>query len=321
MNDLTDDDWGSLLDSIEDGQCTPFLGAGASTPWLPLGDALAKSMSERFGVLYDTEEGLPRVAQIASHLVETLQVRRFVEHQCRGRQPDFSDPQQLHGVLAMLPLRYYVTTNYDDFMSKALLVADRPPITEVCQWHEATWNQEPPAVDDQDSRAREASEKNPLVFHLHGSFADRKSMVLTEDDYLDFLTTTTTHAWLLPKTVKKAFSQKLMFLGYALEDVTFKVALRKLGSQMRHIDLGHLTVQLERASQSNTEIGRQRRKVQLAMIKRLLGEHAKIYWGTCEEFGHELYARWTARHPPKQLPTRTTAGPRPTGSGPEQAAP
>lgn len=294
MNDLSEADWNDLLDSIEEGLCTPFLGAGASTPWLPLGDEMAKLVCERFGVLFDQHKGLPRVAQNASHVDMEMQVRRFVAATCKLRNPpDFSNPMQLHRVLAMLPLRYYVTTNYDDYMSMALSAARRSPITEICQWHRATWD-EKVNRRSKSTQAHEASIANPVVFHLHGSFADRESMVLTEDDYLDFLTATTTHTWMLPPTIRKAFSQKILFLGYALEDMTFKVAIRKLSSQVRRMDLGHLTVQLVR-DESDTAVGQQRRKVQLDTVRALLGRQAQIYWGTCDEFARELYAKWTAR--------------------------
>jgi hypothetical protein len=38
---LTEGDWKFLLDRINNGKLTPFLGAGASFPALPLGETIA----------------------------------------------------------------------------------------------------------------------------------------------------------------------------------------------------------------------------------------------------------------------------------------
>ena len=292
MSTLSDASWNSLLDSIEENACTPFLGAGASLP-LPLGKKVASRVAEKFGLLHGAEESLPRVAQFASLLHDPFSVRRFVRDLCSA-QPDFSNSKQLHRVLAMLPLSYYVTTNYDDFMSVALLAAGRPPLTEVCQWHTARWDETAPRKK---SRARDATVANPMVFHLHGSFADYLSMVLTDDDYLDFLVATSKYSWIIPPQVDASFSQKTIFLGYSLEDITFKIALRKLGSAVRKMDLHHLTVQVDPTQEPATAADQQRRQIRQKAVQSLLGAHAQIYWGTCEQFASELHDRWLQRHP------------------------
>ena len=51
------------------------------------------------------------------------------------REPDFNDPAEPHRVLANLNLPVYVTTNYDDFMVKALARHHRQPNRVLCQWN------------------------------------------------------------------------------------------------------------------------------------------------------------------------------------------
>ena len=51
---------------------------------------------------------------------------------CRSNaaQPAVHAGDELHGVLAQLPLPLYLTTNYDSFMAQALAEFDRPPEVE-----------------------------------------------------------------------------------------------------------------------------------------------------------------------------------------------
>jgi len=284
--------WEDLLGSIARQRCTVFLGAGASRP-LPLGGELAEAIAARYRLLNVQGADLPRVAHYASLLphVSDEGLRTFIEEKCRAAgEPDFANPDQLHMVLARLPFEYYATTNYDSFMTRALTIAGRPPAVEICQWHNARW--------DEATVSKEVAEPTvarPLVFHLHGAFQDWESMVLTEDDYLQFLTVTAANKSIIPSVVEKAFTRRLLFLGYGLEDMTFKVALRKLSVTMRRLQMTHLTVQLKPALYSSDKAGRQRRRIQEEYVKKILGSRAQIYWGSCEDFAGELRRRWAQR--------------------------
>src|SRR5260370_39876425 len=56
-------DWKLLLPRIKEGRCTPFLGAGASFPALPLGGGLAEQWSSEHSYPLADRTDLPRVAQ------------------------------------------------------------------------------------------------------------------------------------------------------------------------------------------------------------------------------------------------------------------
>ena len=55
LETATQPDWDVLVDAVRNGRCTPFVGAGASEPYLPRGADLARQLAERdpeLGVLY-----------------------------------------------------------------------------------------------------------------------------------------------------------------------------------------------------------------------------------------------------------------------------
>ena len=90
-----------------------------------------------------------------------------------------------------------------------------------------------------------------MVLHLFGQDDDPLSLVLTEDDHLDYLARIARdYEYLLPTSVNAALaSTTLLFLGYRLEDLDLKVIMRGL---LTHLDLDkwgmlHVAVQLEAA--------------------------------------------------------------------------
>jgi SIR2-like domain len=230
-------EWDALLDSIECDKCTPFLGAGACDGTLPKATRLAFDLAtEQEYPLPDCDD-LARVSQYVavrsspdSAKRTVLRMLGLLESHRSPPSPALRDEHDPHNILAQLPLRMYITTNYDDFMVKALRRHDRRADRDHCHWYkpgngnnladEADW--EPPSVN------------NPLVFHLHGCNDHPESLVLTEDDYLDFLVNLGRHLDVVPPVVQGAIAQSsLLFIGYGLRDWNFRVLHRVLLSEVQ----------------------------------------------------------------------------------------
>ncbi len=60
---LKPEDWKELAKSIRDGQCTPFLGAGACVPTLPTGSELSHALAREFDFPLDSAADLSHVTQ------------------------------------------------------------------------------------------------------------------------------------------------------------------------------------------------------------------------------------------------------------------
>lgn len=174
--------WQTIIESIEDGALTPFLGAGVSNPPLPGARDLAERMAEATNYPFKSRD-LMEVAQYSATLTDPSSPKRFVRRFFEQiPDPNFRDPHQPHAILASLPIPVYLTTNYDTYMEKALEVRLRTARPEICRWNSGlklryhdTMSETEPTVG------------NPVVYHLHGSAQDHDTLVLTEDDYLDFM--------------------------------------------------------------------------------------------------------------------------------------
>ena len=117
-------------------------------------------------------------------------------------------------------------------------------------------------------------------------------MVLTEDDYLDFLINVGDDRRLLPHPIEKAFVQtSLLFLGYRLADANFRVVFRSLVNYLqRNFTRAHVSVQLAPDGLSDEQ-----RDKALAYLDSYFKElKIRVYWGTCEEFAEDPTERMGA---------------------------
>src|SRR5262249_34043625 len=141
-----------------------------------------------------------------------------------ARPPEFHAEDEPHGVLADLPLPLYMTTNYDDFMVRALASRRRDPRREACRWNETI--RRLPTLFDREPGYR-PTPANPLVFHVHGH-SEADTIVLTEDDYLAFLAGMQ-EPGVLPEPVRWQLARSTMlFIGYRLADWNIRVLLQGL---------------------------------------------------------------------------------------------
>lgn len=292
--------WNLLLERIKDGECTPFLGAGACAGVLPLGSEIAQRWALDEGYPLDDCTDLARVAQFLAVQYDAIRPKRELIRQfSRAEAPDFKYPYEPHRVLASLPLPVYITTNYDNFLFQALSQAEyapgqkKTPVREVCRWNKYVQAR----LKGQASLFRPASyaritEKTPVIFHLHGHAGMAESMVLTEDDYLDFLVNVSKDDDLLPPRIQEAMAgTSLLFLGYRLSDWNFRVLFRSVvGYLEKSIARAHISVQLVPLREGHSQD--QRAKAQAYLQRYFRDLKIEVYWGTAATFAKELSIRW-----------------------------
>jgi hypothetical protein len=285
---LQDRDWKNLLDKIKKGQCTPFIGAGACVGTLPLGKDIAYEWARNHGYpLTDTGE-LARVAQFMAIDQYPMFPKETLRDEFREKgYPDFSKPDEPHSVLADLDLPIYITTNYDDFMVKALEKnPNKHPQRELCRWYEK--DKKKNVLD-----SYKPSSTQPLVYHLHGHSEIQESMVLTESDYLDFLVRLQDKSdpLLEPEITTALTSSALLFVGYSLADWNFRVLFKSLS--LEHT-LGYfmVAVQLPPNDITGQNLDKALDYLDQYFTKILPNTKVKVYWGDTRKFAKELRERW-----------------------------
>ena len=152
-----------------------------------------------------------------SEIVHQLDYPRFEE----GAE----DPLRL---LTRLPLPVYITTSQSDFVERALEAEGKKPRAQICFWSGEISSASPEHRMDPDFMP---TVTNPLVYHLYGLEDYPQTMVLSEDDYLNFLIAmvedTNTLNPVVPLSLRRALGEShLILLGYCLADWDFRVLFR-----------------------------------------------------------------------------------------------
>ena len=229
-----------------------------------------------------------------------------------------------YAILAALPLRLYITTQPWNLLAEALRLAGKSPQVEACEWKPLETDDPWAGTDETDTpdwafrvesnpvRRRAAAtagwptsvftrnssfrpnESEPLVYHLFGHHARPRSLVLTEDDYFDFLSGVTRDRNLVPTGVRRAFADSsLLFLGFRLDEWDFRVIYRTILQQEgdRSNNYTNVAVQIDPEEGRSVEPERARR-----YLERYFGSrNITIYWGSTESFLKELGDAWMAR--------------------------
>jgi hypothetical protein len=124
------------------------------------------------------------------------------------------EPAEILRVLARLPIKLIVTTNYDCLLERAFALENQPvPLVLSQQVIGFT----PEAAEDW--RIKLAGNQR-VIYKLHGSFDDESpNLVVSEDDYIEFLGVAGDETAGVPRQIKARIKDSvLLFLGYGLED-------------------------------------------------------------------------------------------------------
>jgi hypothetical protein len=291
LQTLDDRDWDNLLRRIKDGNCTPFIGPGLNEDVLPTDQEIAQAWAEEHRYPLSDYHNLPRVAQFLAISRDPAFPAEDIARRWKAltTKPNFRETTEPHSFLASLPLPLYITTNYDDFLFQALKDRLREPRQELCRWN--NYLKDFPSVFDPGSTV-EISPANPVVYHLFGHVQVPESIVLTEDEYLDFLVNISRDQNIIPRRIQKALvNTSLLFLGYDLNDWRFRILFRGLiASLERSLRRTRIAVQVE--PQPPELAGITVDHIRWYFEDYLTRDDVRIYWGSPLDFIKELKERW-----------------------------
>jgi hypothetical protein len=289
----TDRDWNRLVDQIQRGDCTPFLGAGACRPTLPSGGELSRTWASHYEYPFGDDSQLHEVMQYAAIIEQDpVTVKQHVVRELEGYgEPDFSARTQPHGLLARYPIKVFLTTNYDDFMTRALEREGKRPITAVCPWYMGAEADPYTRIDT----GYLPQAEQPLVYHLHGIFRYEASLVLAEQDYVEFLVNLARDLGsddrrVIPLQILPALTRHpLLFIGYSLRDWTFRMLFHGIMGTVASVQRRqHVSVQLAPAPHADDESGARAEEFLVRYFKKF---NISVYWGDATEFCAELAER------------------------------
>jgi hypothetical protein len=251
-----------VAERLLSGKVVPVLGAGANMGgrppearfqrgrYLPSGRELAEELA-RFGHYPPTDVlDLPRVSQ---YVVAQLDEPSLCEKLHDVFDADYP-PTVLHRFLARLARHIreeaeatpgrecmlILSTNYDDTLEKAFRDEDEPydlvtyinnDETDRGLFRHIPFDGEPSVIRLPNEYTDLPLDRRTIIAKVHGA-VDRlngvDSFVITEDDYVDYITRADV-SHLFPVTLaRKIQKSHFLFLGYSLRDWNFRVMLHRL---------------------------------------------------------------------------------------------
>ena len=231
-----------------------------------------------------------------SEIVSQLDYPRFPEEK--------TDPLE---VLARLPIPIYLTTSYHDFLERALIDAGREPRTQICPWNIPAEvlpeRQRPLSSFTHDEEAI----RHPIVYHLFGLEDYSESLVLSEDDYMDYLVRITRESadhmggGVIPPFLEASLSySSLLLLGYRLHDWDFRVLFRGLLNVDRNqVETRRPGVAIQLYPNGQPEV----KDVQGAktyLNKYFKGAKLQVHWNDTDSFVAKLCDAWATHQAQSQ---------------------
>ncbi len=231
------------------------------------------------------------------------------------RQYQRERPFEPHRYLAgMKQIKTIITTNPDDLLIEAMREAKRTPRVISCRWDGVAVDESAPVVT---ARAGlEPTGESPDVYQLFGHLRDRDSMLVTEDDYFQFLTAATRRQGQKKDVLRRdddlsddvlrgtLASSALVFLGFRLTDWDFRSLFRVLIDQSggnKRSSFTHIAVQIDPEDGTHSEAVRARDFIK-NLFSELVSSRQKgkiaVYWGGVEDFIQDLDRQWKAVQPP-----------------------
>lgn len=310
--------WDAIRMKIEDGECTPIIGPGLLETLFEYRSWLARRWAQEyfFPLAPAQREDLTAVAQYLAgkqgpdfphkKLIKDLQLgasQRLSAVDAGVGQPpqallqllrqrSFGGREDPYCILAGLPLPVYILASPDPLLALALQERGKRPRVGVLPWRRGL--KDPYAA----VRGHEPTPEEPLVYHLFGVLDTPRSLVVTQDDFVDFLLMLQRPdvRGSIPRVVlERLVDSSLLFLGFQIDSWEFRVVFRTIMQQegMESSRGPHVAAQID------PEEGRVLDPVGArAYFERYLrGAYVDMYWGTPERFLYELELHGRGRRP------------------------
>lgn len=220
------------------GNCILFMGAGvhfpspAGTPYNytesqcpPLGSQFSQHLAAKcdFTKHFPTADvkNLQRVALC----YETVYSRAALVEEIKEAVHKNKVPSPALRALAELPFSLIITTNYDQLFERALREAGKEPVIGVYSKEGYTTTAD----------YLNATAKEPFLFKLHGDIQQPDSIVITDEDYIQFVLRMTDkdNFHPVPETFRYNFKRwPTLFVGYSLLDYNLRLLFKTLRWRM-----------------------------------------------------------------------------------------
>jgi TIR domain-containing protein/SIR2-like protein len=218
--------WNSLVTSLRHGQCILVLGSEIPVPVLGDGVGVVDALTRKLSA--ELEDDNRRVigytlAAVAQQFEDT---EGFGSNALRALAEKFYKnyadvPSAVHRALASLPFLLILTTCHDALLFEALQAAGKKPLK---QRYDVRGDGR-----DNSNFFLPGSPESPIIYHMFGDVEEPRSLILSENDLLDFLIAIVSERPPLPNSLVRALKrpgQSFLFIGLGVKQWYLRVLLK-----------------------------------------------------------------------------------------------
>jgi SIR2-like domain len=214
-------------------RCILFLGAGVHAPppeesefeypaaeRPPIGAALSRQLADACGLAERFPDEDPANLQRVALFFEIARSRQQLVEAVRNTVQVGKRPSPVLRALAELDFPVVITTNYDQLFENALAAVGKQPRVAVY-----TPNLE--ATPDY----RDPTEDSPIIFKIHGDITRPETVVITDEDYIQFVLRMSNKDPYDPVPLTLKFyltGWTTLFVGYSLLDYNLRLLFKTL---------------------------------------------------------------------------------------------
>ena len=223
-----------IANSVKNGECVLFLGAGAhcappeesgyvyeDEQRPPLGSTLSQRLAEVCGFAEKFPGESPSHLQRVSLCYEMQIGRKQLVEEIEAAVHTDKVPSPILCGLAELGFPVVITTNFDRLFERALAQANRDPWTSIYSPRAREITADYPSLLP--------TKDKPLVLKIHGDISEPASIVITDEDYIDFVLRMQDKELFnpVPTTVRLCLSKwTTLFVGYSLFDYNLRLLFK-----------------------------------------------------------------------------------------------
>jgi hypothetical protein len=236
------------------------------------------------------------------------------------------EPEHPLYLLAKLPLPIYLTASYHSFLEVALKAVGKEPQSRVYCWSD-TFRTDPPFGLQPYVQDVNPNKEKPLVYHVLGIDTVPESLVLSEDDFFDFLNSiakdlkegNTAPRWPIPQSLfDKMPKSSLVMFGFYFYDWAFRVAFRGVVKPLHttYKRPSSLLIQFQPGlgigAQTKVKTDTDLQEKVTDYLQRYVSDYSfDIHWGSIHSFAKQLWQAWESSGLAEEMSLRSDEQPVP----------
>ena len=259
-NDPLETHYAGVIKSLLNGRLVPFLGVGVNFvgrphdanwsqgQYAPSTQELSEYLAKNYH--YPTEANAENLVGVSQYIA-VLNSDETLKSELRTVFDADYPPTRLHRFLATatsqlrekgykVPCPIIVSTTYDDILERTLRAANEPfdLVTYIADgdargnWWHRTFEGQDILIDKPNTYVNLKPDQRIVVVKIHGAVdrndSVRDSYVITEDHYIDYLTSSDISSLIPVKLKERLQLSSFLFMGYVLRDWNLRVLLYRI---------------------------------------------------------------------------------------------